>query len=179
MTVEDKSADRQGELDPGEIHNVLRNDRRRRALKRLRSVGEQMDVDELAEHIASVETGESPPPRDVRKSVYVSLHQTHLPKLNELDIIEYDQRDQQIELRDRAEQVEVYMEVVPEGDISWATYYLGVSVLGVITLLAVEFDLVFVSSFGPAFWSWYFLALVGVSSLYHSYLERKHRVFDD
>jgi hypothetical protein len=177
MIVQDQNSDHEGELDPSEIYNVLRNDRRRHALKRLRDIEDTISVDALAEHIATIETGESPPPGDVRKSVYVSLHQTHLPKLDDLDIIDYDQRDQTIELRDRAEEVEVYMEVVPKENISWATYYLGLSVLGVVTLLTVEFDLLFVSSFGMGFWSWYFLALFSLSALYHAYTERKRRIF--
>lgn len=172
----DRNPDHDGELEPSQIHNVLRNDRRRRAIKHLRDAEAPISVDVLAEHIASIETGESPPPRDVRKSVYVSLHQTHLPKLDELDVIDYDQREQVLELRERAEEVEVYMEVVPEGDISWSTYYLGVSVLGVVTLLAVQLDLLFVSSFGLAFWAWYFLILFGLSAVYHAYTERKRQV---
>jgi len=178
MTVQDQSADPEDDLDPSEIHNVLRNDRRRHAIQHLRSTDGPLSVDTLAEHIATVETGESPPPRDVRKSVYVSLHQTHLPKLDELGIVDYDQREQELELRDRAEQVEVYMEVVSEGDISWATFYLGVSALGALTLLGVRFDWLFVSSFGVEFWAWYFFVLFGLSATYHWYLERKHRVFD-
>ncbi|WP_134670759.1 DUF7344 domain-containing protein [Halorussus marinus] len=178
MTLRDADADNERTLDPSEIHNVLRNDRRRHAIQHLRDVDETLSVDALAEHIAAVETGESPPPRDVRKSVYVSLHQTHLPKLDELDIVDYDQREQLLELRDRVEEVEVYMEVVPEGDISWATYYLGVSALGLATLSAVQFDLAFVSSFTTTFWAWYFLVLVGLSASYHAYTERKRRVFD-
>lgn len=177
MTLQDQDTDRDGELEPSEIHNVLRNDRRRRAIRHLRDVDGTLSVDTLAEHIAAVETGESPPPRDVRKSVYVSLHQTHLPKLDELDIIDYDQRKQELELRDRAEEVEVYMEIVPEGDISWATYYLGVSVLGLVTMSAVRFDFLLVSAFGLEFWSWYFLILFGLSATYHAYNERKRRVF--
>lgn len=173
MIVEDHSADRETELEPSQIHNVLRNDRRRRTIKHVKRAEKPVSVDTLAEHIASLETDESPPPRDVRKSVYVSLHQTHLPKLDELDIIEYDQRDQQIELQDRVREVEVYMEVIPENGVPWPTYYLGVSVLGVGTLLGARFGLPLVSSFGVAFWAWYFLPLFGVSALYHAYLERK------
>lgn len=178
MKVMDQPPDREDELDPSEIHNVLRNDRRRHAIKRLRETSESISVDALAEHIATVETDESPPPRDVRKSVYVSLHQTHLPKLDELGIVEYDQREQELELCDRAKEVEVYMEVVPSDTISWGTYYLGVSVLAAVTLLAVRYDLRFVSEFGMEFWAWYFVALFGLSALYHVYVERKHRVFD-
>ncbi|UPV73282.1 hypothetical protein M0R89_12080 [Halorussus limi] len=176
MTVQDQTPEREDELDPSEIHNVLRNDRRRRAIQHLRESDGPIDVDTLAEHIASVETGESPPPRDVRKSVYVSLHQTHLPKLDDLEIVDYDQRDQQLELRDRAEEVEVYMEVVSEDDISWSTYYFGVGLLGLLTLLAVRLNLLFVSSFGVEFWSWYFLVLFTLSATYHAYSEQKQQV---
>ncbi|WP_158057729.1 DUF7344 domain-containing protein [Halorussus halophilus] len=178
MTVQDPSSDYDAELEPSEIHNVLRNDRRRHTLKHLRDTEGVISVDTLAEHIAAIETGESPPPRNVRKSVYVSLHQTHLPKLDELDIIDYDQRSQEIELLDRAQEVEVYMEVVPKGDISWATYYLGISLLGVVTLLSAKFGLLFISSFGIEFWSWYFLVLFGLSALYHAYSERSQRVLE-
>ncbi|MFC4549950.1 MULTISPECIES: DUF7344 domain-containing protein [Halorussus] len=176
MTTRDTNPDGTGELEPSQIHNVLRNDRRRHVLKHLRDVDGVLSVDALAEHIATIETDESPPPRDVRKSVYVSLHQTHLPKLDDLGIVDYDQRQQELELRDRAEEVEVYMEVVPEHDISWATYYLGISTLGLVTLTSVKFDLLFVSSFGVEFWSWYFLVLFTLSALYHAYNERKWRI---
>lgn len=178
MTVQDQTSDPEDELDPSEIHNVLRNDRRRHAIQHLRDTDGPLSVDTLAEHIATVETGESPPPRNVRKSVYVSLHQTHLPKLDDLAIVDYNQREQVLELQDRAEQVKVYMEVVSEDDISWATYYLGVSALGLLTLLGVRLDLFFVSSFGAEFWAWYFFIFIGLSATYHWYLERKQRVFD-
>ena len=178
MTVKEQTSDPGDELDPSEIHNVLRNDRRRHVIRHLRDEEGPISVDALAEHIATVETEESPPPRDVRKSVYVSLHQTHLPKLDELGIVDYDQREQLLELRDRAEEVEVYMEVVSEDDISWATFYLGVSCLGIVTLLAVQFDLLFVSQFGVQFWSWYFLVFFGLSASYHFYSERQYRVFE-
>lgn len=178
MTVQDQSSDYEEELEPSEIHNVLWNDRRRHTLKHLRDSDGVISVDTLAEHIAAIETGEEPPPRNVRKSVYVSLHQTHLPKLDELNIIDYDQRDQEIELLDRAAEVEVYMEVVPKGDISWATYYFGISILGVVTLLSAKLGLLFISSFGIEFWAWYFIALFGISAMYHCYSERSRRVLE-
>ena len=177
MITSETSTERSGDLEPSEIHNVLRNDRRRHALKRLREADGSLTVDALAEHIAGIETEESPPPRNVRKSVYVSLHQTHLPKLDELDIVDYDQREQKLELLDKAEEVEVYMEVVPEHDITWATYYFGVSLLGVVTVLSAKLDLLFVASFGMDFWALYFLTLFLLSALYHGYSERKRQMF--
>jgi len=76
------------ELAASEIHDVLRNDRRRLVLERLRAGDGTETVSDLSEHIGAIEADESPPPRNVRQSVYVSLHQTHLPKLDKLGIIE-------------------------------------------------------------------------------------------
>jgi hypothetical protein len=176
MTLRQADTDQGQELEPSEIHNVLRNDRRRRAIKHLRDSDDTLDVDALAEHIASVETGESPPPRDVRKSVYVSLHQTHLPKLDDLGIIDYDQRSKELHLKDRAQEVEVYMEVVPEHDITWANYYLGLAALEFITLLGVKFDLFPLSALDVEYWAWYYVLLFGLSAAYHLYSERRNQI---
>ncbi len=47
-------------------------------------------LSDLAEEIAAAETGERPPPRNKRQSVYVTLHQTHLPKLADHGVVDYD-----------------------------------------------------------------------------------------
>ena len=75
----------ESQLAPVEIHDVLSNERRQKVLELLRDNGHDgsMTARELSERIAEHETGESPPPRNIRQSAYVSLHQTHLPKLDE------------------------------------------------------------------------------------------------
>jgi hypothetical protein len=165
-----------GELEPSEIHNVLRNERRRQAIEYLRECDRTLTVDELAKYIATLETGESPPPHDVRKSVYVSLHQTHLPKLDELGIVEYDLRSKELELTDRATEVEMYMEILPGGTISWDMYYLGVSILAITTLVAVKLDIQLVAALGIEFWSWFYVLLFGCSSLFHLWDRRGTRL---
>ena len=168
--------DAQGRLEPSEIHNILRNERRRQAIKYLGERDGTHTVDELAKHIASLETGESPPPHDARKSVYVSLHQTHLPKLDELGIVEYDLRSKELVLTDRVEEVEVYMNVVPGGTVSWDTYYLGVSILAITTLAAVKLDIDLIAALGIEFWSWFYVLLFGCSSLFHLWDRRGGRL---
>ena len=74
-------------LESSQIHDILRNDRRRLAIKCLRENEGTLSVRDLSEDVASRETGERPAPRDKRRSVYVSLHQTHLPKLDDLEIV--------------------------------------------------------------------------------------------
>lgn len=126
------------DLEAVEIHDVLSNERRQLILQFLRDGGGLLTARELSERIAEVETGESPPPRNIRQSAYVSLHQTHLPKLDELGIVEYDQSSKSVQLNERAEQVNVYMETVPKYGLAWSEYYLGVSILGLLLIIAGE-----------------------------------------
>ncbi|MEF8773057.1 DUF7344 domain-containing protein, partial [Halodesulfurarchaeum sp.] len=58
------------------IHDILRNDRRRRVLEHLQESVGSVTLRELAETIAANEANQSPPPRALRESVYNSLHQT-------------------------------------------------------------------------------------------------------
>jgi hypothetical protein len=97
-------------LDEAVIHDVLRNDRRRLVLEQLRDEVSSQSVGTLAEHIAEVESGESPPPKNVRQSVYISLHQTHLPKLDSLRIVTYDSAQKEVTLGSRADELDVYFD---------------------------------------------------------------------
>lgn len=155
------------DLDAGQIHDILRNDRRRLAIKCLRERGGRLSVRELSEQVAARETGESPAPRDKRRSVYVSLHQTHLPKLDELGIVEYDTDEKEVALRDRATEITTYMEVVPRYGITWAEYYLVLGILGFGTVLAASVGTPLLGAAGTApVAAAYFLILV-VSAGYH------------
>jgi hypothetical protein len=95
------SDDTTSSLDRTQIYDVLSNERRSMVLDLL-SAEEPRDLGSLAELIAAEETGEDPPPRKKRTSVYVTLHQTHLPKLAELDVVEYDDREKVVSLGARA-----------------------------------------------------------------------------
>ena len=177
MKLEDPERNRSSELDESQIHNVLRNERRRRTIEQLREYDGTMTVDELAEHIATLESDESPAPRKVRKSVYVSLHQTHLPKLDDLGIVEYDQQSKELRLTERAQEVEVYMEVVPENDVSWPGYYLGLGLLELLALAASSFDLFAVEVASFRLFAWGFLVLFICSAAYHTYAGRDDRLW--
>ena len=158
----------QPDLEAVEIHDVLSNERRQLILEFLRDAGGILTARELSEKIAEVETGESPPPRNIRQSAYVSLHQTHLPKLDELDIVEYDQSAKTVELNDRAEQVSVYMETVPKYGLSWSEYYLGVSVLGLLLIIAGEIGVPVLASIGSLAFASATFVLIIASAVYQT-----------
>jgi predicted transcriptional regulator len=165
---QDRGGPAHSELDETDIHDVLRNDRRRLVIERLQAVEDGSEsVRELSERIAAEESGESPPPRNIRQSVYVSLHQTHLPKLDDLGIVEYDSDSKRVRLAECADEVAVYMEVVPQDGISWAEYYLGVGLLGLGLSVAVASGMPVLSgALGTALVALLFVVLVA-SSLYH------------
>jgi hypothetical protein len=142
-------------LDEGAIHDVLRNERRRFTLEQLRANGNSLSVRELSEQVAALETGESPPPRNIRQSVYVSLHQTHLPKLDELGIVEYDADAKAVALTDRVRELEAYMGPaageIESGSVSTplAWYYLSLSLVGLLAMGAIALGVPVVTAIGP------------------------------
>ncbi|WP_336000345.1 DUF7344 domain-containing protein [Halorientalis halophila] len=131
-------------LDETVVHEVLSNERRRRVLGLLREDAPR-ELSVLAEEIATAETDQRPPPRNKRNSVYVTLHQTHLPKLDRLDVVAYDDREKVVDLGPRAEDV-----LESSGDSSdhgagdsssWTAAYATLVALGLSVAGASEFGL--------------------------------------
>lgn len=136
------------EFKSPEIHDVLRNERRQHVIEILQAAGDRMEARELATQIAEAEAGESPPPANIRQSVHVALHQTHLPKLDELGIVAYDTQSKHVDLLERGEDMAVYMESVGQYAITWGELYLGVSVVGLLSIVAAEVGVPGLASIG-------------------------------
>lgn len=122
-------------LDLIDIHDVLSNQRRRLVLSLLNDAGGKLEARQLAKAIAEAESDQSPPPQNIQQSAYVTLHQTHLPKLDELGIINYDKDNQIVERQERANEVSIYMETVPKYGLSWSEVYIGISALGLLFII--------------------------------------------
>jgi len=154
-------------LGAGEIHDVLRNDRRRMALAALREAGGQATVHDLPETVAARETRETPP-RDRRQSVYVSLHQTHLPKMDELDIVADDDGDEKRVRLEHIKTAETYVTATPDCDSRWTGAYLGVALVGFATAAAVIAGIPGVSSASATYLlaGYFGVQLVAVDYLY-------------
>jgi hypothetical protein len=156
----------QNPLQEHEVHDVLRNQRRMHTLNHLKEAEGTVTLRELSEAIATVETGESPPPRNIRESVYNALHQTHLPKLDTMGVVAYERNRKLIELSDAAEQVDLYMEVVPDQDITWSAYYRTVGIIALVVVTLSGVGLPMFAAVSAAFWAVGFLGLFAVSLLY-------------
>ena len=150
-------------LNEKQIHNVLRNDRRRQVLKQLQQSVGQLSVRELSEAIAEAETGKSPPPRNIRDSVYNALNQTHLPKLDSLGILEYNQHRKTVSLQSSAREVSLYMEVITKYGITWAEYYQLLMLVSLLAILAAEISVPVISSVPTLLLCSLFLVVLGVS----------------
>ena len=129
--------------DTKQIHDVLRNDRRRLALQYLQQRLEPVEVSELSEHIAEIEVDESPPPRNIIQSVYNSLSQTHLPKLERLGFVDFDRDRNLVSLRETAREIDVYMNVITPLGITWESYYRILGVIGLVAVVAADTDVAF------------------------------------
>ena len=127
------------ELSRDTIFSVLSNQRRRYVIHYLKHHRGSVTVRDLSRQTAAWENGVTVEELTYkqRKRVYTSLHQTHLPKLDDSGVIDYDRDRGTVSLDERSREVEMYLEVVASDDVPWSTYYFGLSVMaGVVILLA-------------------------------------------
>ena len=124
------------EITEDELFDVLANQRRRFAVHLLkREAEETIAIGEMAEQIAAWEndidaaeiTGNE------RKRVYTALQQSHLPKMDDAGVVNFNKNRGTIEPTGALEDVDVYLDVVEGKEIPWSDYYLGLS--GVATAL--------------------------------------------
>lgn len=103
-------------VSPDLVFELVRSPRQRRVLRVLSGTTDSMATDELATRVASVE--EDVPPDEVtnrqRKRVYVALYQTHLPKLADAGVVDYDREGGTVGLTRSGWQVQRFLRTVTE-----------------------------------------------------------------
>ncbi len=115
-----------------EVFTLLSNSRRRSVLYVLYQSDSDFDFSDLVSEVASCETGLPPDELDdeVTQSMYISLYQTHLPKLTEFGLVEYDDEERIISLTPRARDAIVSAEQLRPP--RWNRYYAALLVGGVL-----------------------------------------------
>jgi len=126
------------QLSRDQVFDILSSPRRRYVLYYLREYGGPVELTDLAEKLAAWEndtTVEELPPQ-ARKRVYVSLYQTHVPKLQEAGLIEYDSDSGELWLAEANSVVDPY---IGDGETErpWYLYYLALALSSGVLLLTV------------------------------------------
>jgi DNA-binding transcriptional ArsR family regulator len=113
------------------LFDILSSARRRFVLHVLNREGE-MELTELAEHVAARENDVDVEDltKQERKRVYVSLYQTHVPKLRDAGLVEYDEDAQVVSLHGNANDLARYLGTEPD-PFPWQYVYLTLALAGV------------------------------------------------
>ena len=167
------------ELAHDDVFEVLSNDRRRCIVHYLKKHdARRIDLRELVDYVAAWET-DTPIDKldgDKRKSVYAAIRQTHLPKMEDAGIVEYDHLRGEVALTDCAREVELYLEYVPDNDIPWSELYLGQSAVAV-ALVAVGWTGIYPFGWLSAWWLALGVAIVfTVTAAVHTYQSAQRRL---
>ncbi|NHX35159.1 hypothetical protein G9C84_01620 [Halolamina sp. R1-12] len=157
------------------VFELLSNRRRRLVLYYLRNEEDEATVRELASEIAAWENGveEAAVTYKQRKRVYTSLYQSHLPKMDEYGVVEYEQNRGEVRLTEEGETLDAYLEVVSGNDLPWSDYFLGLSLLSFAFLIAVTVELPPFAPLSPSVAGLLVGAAFGLSALVH--MVRTHR----
>jgi DNA-binding transcriptional ArsR family regulator len=134
------------------IFDILSSARRRYVIYVLRREDEPMAVAELAEIVAAWENDTTVDQLDSqeRKRVYVSLYQTHIPKLAEAGIVDHDRDTGNVYLTDTAFEVDRYLSDPDEEPFPVQYVYATLVVLSLVALALAWFDVALFGAVGDA-----------------------------
>jgi len=160
-----------GRLSKNDAFHVLSNRRRRYALHYLQQHDGPVELRDLAEQVAAWEndTTVDGVESSERKSVYISLHQSHLPKMDEVGVVVYDKDRNTVSLTDSATQLAIHLEVVPERHLSWSEFYLGLSAVSAALLAAVWIGAYPFTLVPPLGWAALIVLVFGVAAAIQTY----------
>ncbi|APE95076.1 DUF7344 domain-containing protein [Halodesulfurarchaeum formicicum] len=118
-------------LSTDQIFEILSSQRRRMVLYYLRQHGGSATMSDLADQIAAWEneTEIDELTSQERKRVYVSLYQTHLPKLASTNLIDYDSDEGDVRLTDRATEMDAFLSPKQRSGYSWRRHYFALLLL--------------------------------------------------
>lgn len=130
-------------LSQDQVFEVLKSPRRRYALYFLRREGGTVELSDLTDQVAAWENDTTPAglTSEQRKRVYISLYQTHLPKLDDAGIVEYEREAGNVHLSRRARELDSYLGDVSQPEIPWDRYYLALSFGSIALVSGVWFEI--------------------------------------
>jgi hypothetical protein len=132
-------------LDEDVVFEMLGNHRRRECLKYLDTAEPPVDVRELAQHVAEAVEADHDP--ELERSIYTTLCQTHLPRLDERGIVDYDSSGRRVSTGPAFDAIRPHIDESSEWSVSpgLSGVLLAISLLSVALLSG---DLLVSSVFG-------------------------------
>ena len=118
-----------GEMTKDEVFEVLSSSRRRLILYHLYRRGGEAGLRDLASDTAEAER-EGDIDDEVIKRFYISLYQTHVPKLEDVGLVRYDGETKTVTLTDRVGEIESVLGSESEPERRWSIYYGALAVIG-------------------------------------------------
>jgi hypothetical protein len=158
------------------VFDILSSPRRRYVLYYLRQSGEPVELTTLAEHVAAWEndTTVEELTEQERKRVYVSLYQTHVPKLDEANIVKYDQETGEVGLAAGARQVDEYLGQ-PSEEFPWQQLYLVLAGVTTLILALTVLDVFFFEALAEGTVALVAIAVFIVTAVVHYVSNRAER----
>ena len=165
-------------LSRDDAFETLSNQRRRFVLHFLQDADGTAALSDLAEQVAAWEndTEVAAISASERKTVYTSLQQFHLPKMDDLGVVAFDRREGEVALTEAADRLDIYLEVVDRYDVPWGLYYTGLSALGFLLVGLANAGVDPFTVVSPVGWTVFVLTALAVSSVSHLVHARRMRL---
>jgi hypothetical protein len=157
-------------VSQADAFEVLSARRRRDVLRYLFHRDGQAELYDLTRQLAAWENDTTPDQitSTQRMRVYTALKQSHLPKMDDHGVIEFNDDRGTVTLTSDASQLSVYLDVVPHDDIPWSRYYLGVGLFGIGVWAMVWLQVFPFSAVPKAVWGAVLLGVVVASAVVHT-----------
>lgn len=136
-----------------DLYDLLGNCRRRYVIDYLREHREPTSLDTLARRVAARENNTSVAEVTTaeRKRVYTSLQQTHLPRMDEVGVVEFDKERGVITPADQLAEFSLHLDVVSANSVPQSVIYLALSGVSVALVVGVVAGAPLLRSLSP-FW---------------------------
>lgn len=169
-----------GELSEDEVFEVLSNRRRRFVIHALKHTEEPLHVSELSTHVTAWERDVDPEEvrYEDRRNVYSTLRRTHLPKLEEKNVVTVDEEENLVEPTPELEELDIYVEVLRSKEIPWSLYYVGLAGVAVSLLIAVAAGAPGFAGFEALDVGAFTATAFGISAAAHHVVGRRARLGD-
>lgn len=167
-------------IEREDMFELLGNSRRRHVIEYLSEHTDPTELGTLARHVAARENDvrleEVTAPE--RKRAYTSLQQTHLPRLDDVGVIDFDKDHGVVAPSDQLSEFSLHLDVVSEDDLPQSVVYLGLSALSLLLLLAMVAGAPGVNSLSPFWCGGAVLVLFTIVATTQRVLDLEHRFTD-